>query len=100
MSGTDQTASPNAEALFAEMLAGINELPASFTVPIEPPIKFNGVDYAELVLREPSTDQVRRAEEQLKFGEMPHARRNYIMHLIANVSGVPFPVVQKMGVAH
>ena len=88
------------QAAFESLAAGIAELPSSFTLPIDPPIPHSGTAYDQIILREPKADHVRKAEEQLRNGpHLPHNRRNYEMHLVANVSGAPFAVVQQIGVA-
>lgn len=85
---------------FDGLLAGLAALPDSLTIPIEPPIVWQGTTCSQLVLHEPKIDHVRQAQEQLRNGaSMPHNETNYRMHLIAKVSGVPFPVVQQMGVS-
>ena len=89
----------NPEEAFSELLAGLEQIPASLTIPIDPPVNFGGADYAQIVLREPTVDEVRQAEEQLRFGRTPHAVRNYEIHLVSKCSGVPLPVIQKMGVS-
>lgn len=91
----------NAEAALQELLAGVAELPSSLTIPLEPPIEIPGIGkYDQLVVREPTADEVRQAEEQLRAGEhLPHARRLYQIHLVAKCSGAPVPIVQKLGVA-
>lgn len=91
---------PDILAAFEALAAGIAEVPASFTLPLDPPIPHSGTTYSEITLREPKADQVRRAEEHLRNGPLlPHNRRNYEMHLVANVSGAPFAVVQQIGIA-
>lgn len=85
---------------FDGLLAGIAALPDSLTIPIEPPIAFQGANYTQIVLREPKIDHVRQAQEQLRSGQnIPHNETNYRMHLVSKVAGVPFPVVQQMGVS-
>lgn len=89
-----------ADELFAELLEGIGELPSSLTIPLSPEITFGQQTFAELILREPTADQVRQAEEQLRTGpHMPSNQRQYQMHLISKVADVPYPVVQKMPIA-
>lgn len=89
----------NTDEIFADLLAGLGQMPASLTIPLEPAISFGGTDYTQIMLREPTSDEVRQAEEQLRFGRTPHAMRNYEMHLVAKAAGVPLPVVQKMPVS-
>lgn len=85
---------------FEALVAGIADLPATLTLPIEPAIRHQGADYTRIELREPKADQVRRAEEQLRSGPgLPHNRRNYEIQLVSAVAGVPFAVAQQMGVA-
>lgn len=94
------TAPQDPLAMFDAMAAAVAELPASWSIPLSPSVSFNNQEYTELSLREPTADEVRKAEEHLRAGPMlPHCRRNYQMNLIAMVSGLPLPVVQKIGVA-
>ncbi len=94
-----QTDAPDISGALFSLVEGLSEIPESFTVPIAP-IAHAGTTYTEIVLREPKSDHVRRAQEQLRTGpSLPHNVTNYEMHLIANVSGAPFEVVRQMGVA-
>lgn len=74
------------------------EIPPSFTVTLSAPIKVDGREYAELVLREPRQSELRQAQEQLRVGGL-HAVTNYETHLISKVAGVPVPVVEQVGVS-
>lgn len=83
-----------------EVVDGLANLPASLTIPLDPPIAHAGTSYTQIILQEPKADQVRQAEEQLRAGaHIPHNQTNYRMHLISKVSGVPFAVAQQMGIA-
>ena len=75
------------------------EIPSSYTVTLDPPVKYDGRDYRELVLREPRAGEVRQADEQVRNGATMSNLRNREHHLIAKVSGVPFPVVEQAGVS-
>ena len=87
-------------AMFEEVLQNLADLPATMTLPLDPPIEFNGGQYSSLTLREPTADEARKAEEQLRSNPMlPHNRRNRQIHLVSLVSGVPVPVIQKLGVS-
>jgi hypothetical protein len=76
------------------------DIPPSLTIPIEPPIKFENRTYDQLVLREPTGGERRKAEEQMRQWpplQAPlHAVRNYEHYLISFVSGVPQPIVEKI----
>jgi hypothetical protein len=83
-----------------EVVDGLANLPASLTIPLDPPIEHAGGTYNQIVLQEPKADQVRQAEEQLRAGaHIPHNQTNFRMHLVSKVAGVPFAVAQQMGVA-
>lgn len=89
----------SAEQAFADLLQAVADYPASLSIPLVPPVTFDGREYAEITLREPTAEEVRQAEEQLRVGAMlPHAQRNYKIHLVQRASGAPLAVVSKMGV--
>jgi len=89
----------SAEQAFADLLQGLSDFPPQLSIPLVPAITFDGREYSEITLREPTAEEVRQAEEQLRVGAMlPHARRNYQIHLVQRASGVPLAVVSKMGV--
>lgn len=76
----------------------LDELPASYTIELLNPIVFGGGTWTEITLREPMVEERQQAEQHLRNGNMPHAQSLYQMALIAKVSGVPMPVVQRMPV--
>lgn len=75
------------------------DIPPSMTVAIEPPVTFDGREYRELVLREPRAGEVRQADEQVRNGATMSNLRNREHHLVSKVSGVPLPVIEKLGIS-
>lgn len=75
------------------------DIPPSMTVPIEPPVTFDGKEYRELVLREPKAGEVQQADQQVRNGATMSNLRNREHHLVAKVSGVPLPVIEKLGIS-
>jgi hypothetical protein len=72
--------------------------PPTLTIPIDPPITFNGGTYSSLTLREPTVGQKRVASEQTRHGASIPAVNLYEIHFISGVSGVPVPVVERLPV--
>ncbi|HVB67982.1 MAG TPA: phage tail assembly protein [Acetobacteraceae bacterium] len=68
------------------------ELPPTLDIPIEPPLKLKGAEYAVLSLREPQAIEVQKAETHLRQPSMDKMRA-YQINLVAQVSGLPEPVV-------
>jgi hypothetical protein len=77
----------------------INDVPPSKTITFAEPIRFDGRDYTEIVLREPRIGEMRQANEQLRNGVTSAALDNRAMHLISKVTGIPFPVVERLPVS-
>lgn len=72
--------------------------PPSYTIVLDPPVKHNGADYVQLVLRAPKAGEVRRADEQLRGSSaLPQLDLRNI-HLVSMVSGAPVPVIEQIGV--
>jgi hypothetical protein len=89
----------NGVAQFSDDTAGADdELPVFLDIEIDPPIELGGKTYAVLHLREPTGDQLERAELELANGVTYPNLRKYSHALIAQVAGVPAAVVKKMRV--
>lgn len=73
--------------------------PATFTLEIDPAVSFEGRDYRELILREPTAKEVLRADELLRNGTTPAAIRNREIHLMSFCAGVPLPVIEKLRIS-
>jgi len=71
----------------------------SFTLVLSRPINFDGREYVQLILQEPTVKHVLRAEEQLRNGVTQHSLRNREIHLVALTAGVPVPVVEQMRIS-
>ena len=70
--------------------------PEATTLAIEPPIKFTGVSYAELDLREPLASEIRKARALMRtVGSLFESRRAQ-MALVTAVSGLPAPVIDAL----
>jgi hypothetical protein len=80
-------------------MSGASELPPSFTLELISPVKFDGRDYPQLILQEPTVKQVLRADEQLRNGATVAAMRNREIHLVALVSGLPVPVIEQIRIS-
>jgi hypothetical protein len=80
-------------------MSGASELPPSFTLELISPVKFDGRDYPQLILQEPTVKQVLRADEQLRNGATVSAMRNREIHLVALVSGLPVPVIEQIRIS-
>ncbi len=72
------------------------DLPSSFTLTLTKAVVFNGREYTELVLQEPTAKMVLQAEEQLRNGATVPALRNREIHLVASAAGVPVPVIEQI----
>lgn len=75
------------------------DIPPTLTIPIDPPVAFEGREYGQIILREPRAGQVRQADEQVRGGVTMAAMRTREHHLVASVSGLPFPVVERLPVS-
>jgi hypothetical protein len=73
--------------------------PASQEVISFPSVEHAGRSYDSLSLEEPTTDQVRKAQGHLRNGLGAQSLRFLQMHLVANVSGVPFEVIKKLPIS-
>jgi hypothetical protein len=71
----------------------------SFTLILSKPVNFDGREYAQLILQEPSAKTVLRAEEHLRNGASFPAMRNREIHLVALTAGVPVPVVEQIKIS-
>ena len=71
----------------------------SKTIQITPPISFEGREYTDLVLREPTAGEVLVGDMQLRNGVTQEALRTRQMHIISRVAGVPVPVIQKLRIS-
>lgn len=74
------------------------ELPAELVIELEPPIVFQGANFAELRLREPTSGAVRKAEVHLK-STTSEAMRLYQIALVSNVTGMPIPAVEMLPIS-
>lgn len=68
------------------------------TLDLEDAVEHSGVSYAQLVLTEPTTGMVRKAEGHLRGGQSPGNLRTHQIALIANATELPFAAVAKMPV--
>jgi hypothetical protein len=75
-----------------------SEDPVAQTLPIEPPIKFAGVEYYELDVREPLGSEIRNARLLMGSAGSLFDNRRALMHLITTVSGLPAPVIEQLRV--
>lgn len=67
-------------------------------IPIDPPIEFQGAQYTQIVLREPTIDQKRAASEHIRNGMNAATVVLYEQHLISLVSKAPVGVVGQLKV--
>jgi hypothetical protein len=75
------------------------DLPEARSLPIEPPIKFAGVEYYELDLREPLGSEIRNARLLMGTAATLFESRRAMMHLITTVSGLPAPVIEQLRIS-
>lgn len=74
-------------------------LAATISIAVEPPVRFTGIDYASIDLREPSGGEVRAARTHLSGKGNPlFNMRRMQMHLVQVTSGLPMPVVEGLRV--
>ena len=70
--------------------------PEPETLTIHPPLKFAGVSYSELDLREPLASELRNARKLMRTaGNLWESRRSQ-MALVTAVSGLPAPVIDAL----
>jgi hypothetical protein len=74
----------------------VTSRPTQITISIDPPLKFGGGDFSQLVLHEPTAGEVLLGEMQIKGGVNAWTLRNRMMHMVAKCAGVPFPVVEML----
>ena len=68
----------------------------ALSIEIDPPIKFMGVSYSEINLREPLASEVRKARQMMRSpGNLFESRRAQ-MSLITAVSELPAPVIDAL----
>jgi hypothetical protein len=70
--------------------------PEAGSLPIEPPIKFAGVTYSDLDLREPLASEIRNARQLMRSSGSLFESRRAQMQLVTAVSGLPAPVVDAL----
>jgi hypothetical protein len=80
-------------------MSTFDDIPTTMTIDLGTPISFDGREYGQVILREPRIGEVRIANEQLKNGITAAAAEQRNMHLIAKVSGLPFPVVEQLPIS-
>jgi len=69
------------------------------TIIIRPPISFKGGTFDMLVLREPMSGEVRKAEGQMRNNLSNEGLRLMNTHLISMVSGWPVPVIEQIRIS-
>ena len=70
-----------------------DEPPEATTIAIDPPLKFSGVSYNEMDLREPLASEIRKARQLLRTNGSLFESRRAQMALVTLVTGLPAPVV-------
>jgi hypothetical protein len=68
-------------------------------IELQKSITFDGHEYAQIVLREPTVKEVMQADEMLKGGVNVGSNRNRQMHLVAKAAEVPFPVIEQLPIS-
>ena len=63
-------------------------LPDPLDLPIEPPLTWNKGVYASLPLREPTAEELRKAQAFMRSGVTPYTHRSYQMELLQMVTGL------------
>ena len=89
---------PEADAE-ADADAGEDAPPEATTLPIDPPLAFNGVSYAELDLREPLASEIRKARQLVRTPGSLFESRRAQMALVTAVSGLPAPVIDALPIS-
>ena len=76
------------------------EIPATLTIALDPPVVVNKVEFAEIVLREPTLSQVRDAHMKIDdaVSPSPGSMRDYELTFVAGVSGKGRPIVEELPV--
>lgn len=75
------------------------EPPRTLDIAIDPPIVINDKTYDILHLQEPTAFQVEDAEKEMASGMTVYTLRKYQIKLVANVSGIPAPIVQRIPIS-
>ena len=70
--------------------------PEAVTLPIEPPLKFAGLTYGDLDLREPLASEIRAARQLMRTSGSLFESRRAQMALVTAVSGLPAPVIDAL----
>jgi hypothetical protein len=75
------------------------ETDATGTFEINPPIEFQNKLYSMMTLREPTIGEVIQGDGQMRNGPNMESIHNRECVIIARVSGIPLPVIQKIRVS-
>ncbi|WP_428492164.1 phage tail assembly protein [Rhodopila sp.] len=73
--------------------------PPTLTIELAKPVNFDGREYVQLILREPTAKEVLSALEHIRNGQNGHSVRNMEMHLVAKAAGVPLPVIEQIPIS-
>jgi len=73
--------------------------PEQWDLELPKPVSFQGIEYATLMLTEPLTGIVRKAQGHLRKGIGPQSLRSYQLWLVSGTAGVPYQVVQALPVS-
>jgi hypothetical protein len=76
-----------------------DEPPRTLDIEIDPPIVINDKTYDVIHLKEPTAFQVEDAEKEMASGMTVYTLRKYQIKLVANVSGIPHPIVQRIPIS-
>lgn len=71
----------------------LDSLPATVEVPIDPPVKWQGVEYGMIMLRQPRASELKQARQHMRSAVTPLTVRTYQLALLTSVSGLPPAVV-------
>ena len=72
----------------------LEDLPdGPFELPIEPPLRWNGIEYAVLPLREPTLEEKKKSQQFTRQAMTPYTVRCRDMELLKLVTGLPAAVI-------